>query len=139
MLSSYEVINDSTGVTKATYRKTLHPMVGDPLWPIRDVSLATTDGGSGLMELFISEHRKKDAELSFYNTVNEQSIIVNCSLDDMPGAVSAAYHLEKGTPLSFIGWNSITDCYVVGMTMARGRISSGHVYQYENGTFHLVM
>ena len=50
----------------------------------------------------------------------------------MSKIVDYIYHLEKGTPLTFIGVNSLSDSYVVGMSISRGRIDFG-CYKAEDG------
>lgn len=113
------------------YTETIMPMTGDPLWNVDDISLAL-GGVEELMQKFIEKHKHSDFSLSIFDSMTNQTIEIDCGLDEMPTIVDYIYHLEKGTPLTFIGVNSISDSYVVGMTISRGRIDFG-CYKAENG------
>lgn len=113
------------------YTETIMPMTGDPIWKVDDISLAL-GGVDELMQKFIEKHKHSDFSLSIFDSMTNQTIEIDCSLDEMPAIVDYVYHLEKGTPLTFIGVNSMSDSYVVGMTISRGRIDFG-CYKVENG------
>ena len=115
----------------STYKISNHPMTGDVTWIVEDVDLAVTDGGAGFMEAFIKQYRHNDYTLSIFDSSTNQTVGIMCAVDNMPRIVSYIYHLEHAT-LSFIGLNSLTESYVVGMSLTRGRIESG-VYQDVDG------
>lgn len=104
---------------------------GDILWKIEDISLALV-GVSELVNDFISQNKHEDYTLSIYDTMTSNTIEIDCPITEMPQIVDYIYHLEKGAPLTFIGVNSISDSYVVGMMISRGRIEFGR-YKAENG------
>lgn len=120
----------------STYTVSAHPMTGDPLWQVDDVDLAVCDGGEGFVRAFIEQYRHDDYTLSIFDSLTNQAAEIMCDVDNMPRIVSYVYHLEHATPLSFIGLNSLTESYVVGMSLTRGRIEVGAVYRDEGG--HLV-
>ena len=84
------------------------------------------------MQKFIEKHKHSDFSLSIFDSLTNQTIEIDCGIDEMPTIVDYVYHLEKGTPLTFIGLNSMSDSYVVGMTVSRGEIDFGS-YKAENG------
>lgn len=111
--------------------KTFHPLTGDPLWKIEDLSLPV-GGVQELIEAFIREHPHEDYSLSIRDTLDGGNIEIECTLADMPQFVEAVFHAEKGSPLSFVGMNSQSDSYVVGMPFYRGRIEPGF-YTVKDG------
>ena len=113
------------------YTEMIIPMTGDPIWKVDDISLAL-GGVEELVQKFIENHKHSDFSLSIFDSMTRQTIEIDCSTDEMPAIVEDIYHLEKGTPLTFIGVNSMSDSYVVGMTISRGRIDFG-CYKAENG------
>ena len=118
-------------MNNCTIKKTTHPMTGDTLWIVDDLSLAL-GGISELVEQFINENYHDDFSLSIYDDGTGKTIEIECRISEMPQLVSRIYHIEHGTPISFIGVNSLTNCYVVGMTISKGRIPFGN-YRVENG------
>ena len=113
------------------YRETSHPMTGDPMWNIDDISLAVS-GLYSLVELFITKHNYPKFSLSIFDNNTNQTIEIDCDIKEMPQIVDYIYHIEKGTPITFIGVNSASDSYVVGMSITRGNIEFGS-YKSENG------
>ncbi len=113
------------------YTETVMPLTGDPLWKVDDISLAL-GGVEELVQKFIEKHKHTDYSLSIFDSQTNQTIEIDCGIDEMSIIVDYVYHLEKGTPLTFIGLNSMSDSYVVGMTISQGRIDFGS-YKAENG------
>ena len=114
-----------------SYSETRSFMTGDILWKIEDNALAL-GGVVELVNSFINENRHDDYTLSIFDTITSKTIEIECLVSEMPKIVDYIYHLEKGTPLTFIGVNSLSDCYVVGMSISRGRIDFG-CYKVEDG------
>ena len=112
------------------YIETVVP-TGDPIWKIDDISLAL-DGVKELMQKFIEKYKHSDFSLSIFDCITNQTVEIDCGTDEMPTIVDYVYHLEHGTPLTFIGLNSMSDSYVVGMTISKGKINFG-CYRAENG------
>lgn len=54
-------------------------------------------------------------------------------LPKMPKIVSAVYYAEKAMPLKFVGVNSLTDSYVVGMPLMRGQFKTPSYYKAKDG------
>ena len=115
-----------------SYSETRFSMTGDILWKIEDNALAL-GGVVELVNSFINENRHDDYTLSIFDTITSKTIEIECLVSEMPKIVDYIYHLEKGTPLTFIGVNSLSDSYVVGMSISRGRIDFG-CYKVEDGT-----
>lgn len=107
-------------------------MTGDVVWKIDDRDLAITDCGKSLMEKFIRQYRNEGYTLSIYDDITKNTIEIDASIIEIPEIVSNIYRAEHATPMNFIGINSLTDSYVVGMTLTKGHIDFGH-YKYING------
>ncbi len=114
-----------------TYKEFAHPMTGDQMWMVDDISLAL-GGVSELIESFISSHAHDGYTLSIFDNSTGNTIEIDCPQSEMPQIAEYIYQLEKGTPLTFVGVNSMTDSYVVGMSITRGRIEFG-AYKAEEG------
>ena len=107
-------------------------MTGDVVWKINDRDLAITDCGKSLMEKFIRQYKNEGYTLSIYDNITKNTIEIDASIIEIPEIVSNIYRAEHATPMNFIGINSLTDSYVVGMTLTKGHIDFGH-YKYING------
>ena len=107
-------------------------MTGDVVWKINDKDLAITDCGKSLMEQFIKQYKNEGYTLSIYDDITKNTIEIDASIIEIPEIVSNIYRAEHATPMNFIGINSLTDSYVVGMTLTKGHIDFGH-YKYING------
>ena len=114
------------------YKVSSHPMTGDPLWVVDDVDLATHDAGERFVKDFIAQYRHDEYTLSIFDSLTNQTVEIMCEVDNMPRIVAYLYHLEHSS-LSFIGLNSLTKSYVVGMYLTRGRIEVGSTYRDEGG------
>ena len=107
-------------------------MTGDVVWKINDRDLAITDCGKSLMEKFIKQYRNEGYTLSIYDDITKNTIEIDASIIEIPEIVSNIYRAEHDTPMNFIGINSLTNSYVVGMNLTKGHIDFGY-YKYKNG------
>lgn len=107
-------------------------ITGDIVWKINDRDLAITDCGKSFMEKFVKQYKNEGYTLSIYDNITKNTIEIDASIIEMPEIVSNIYRAEHATPMNFIGINSLTDSYVVGMTLTKGHIDFGH-YKYING------
>ncbi len=114
-----------------TYKETTNKLTGDVMWKIDDFALAT-GGVMSLIEQFIQKYKHPEYCLSIYDTITSKTIEITCEFDEIPKIVDKIYRLENGTPLTFVGINSITNCYIVGMSIAKGNIDFGY-YKAVNG------
>lgn len=119
-------------MTNYKYREEYHSLTGDPMWVVEDISLAL-GGVSSLVEAFIKENNKNNYSLSIYDNLSGKTIEISCNINEMPKIVEYIYQQEKGTPLTFIGLNSLSESYVVGMSISMGRIQFGE-YIVDNGS-----
>ena len=117
---------------KTDYEIMENPMTGDIMWKINDIDLAIKDCGKSLMEKFIRQYKNEGYTLSIYDDITKNTIEIDASIIEIPEIVSNIYRAEHATPMNFIGINSLTDSYVVGMTLTKGHIDFGH-YKYING------
>ena len=112
------------------YKEKMHPLTNEKMWSVKDVSLAS-GGLTSLVEEFIDQYNYPDYSLSVYDNVTGKTIEIDCDINNIPEIVDYIYHLVKGTPLTFIGLNSLTESYVVGMSFCEKNINFG-IYKYEN-------
>ena len=77
------------------YTETIMPMTGDPIWNVDDISLAL-GGVEELMQKFIEKHKHSDFSLSIFDSMTNQTIEIDCGLDEMPTIVDYIYHLYVG-------------------------------------------
>ena len=111
--------------------QTLHPFTHEPLWRVKDISLPT-GGISELVEAFINEFHHNEYTLSIFDNNTTNTIEIDCDLAEMPQIVDYIYHQEKAMPLTFIGLSNLSESYVVGMSLSRGRIEFG-AYKFKDG------
>ena len=96
-------------------------------------SLAGSDAGRSLLDKFIKEHPHDGWTLSIYNTLDETTAEIDCSIEDIPQIASLVYNLEHAAPMVFIGENPLSESYVVGMCCTRGRLDFPGLYRVEDG------
>lgn len=106
------------------------------MWMVEDISLAL-GGVSSLVEAFIASHEHEGYTLSIFDSSTGNTIEIDCPQSEMSQIAEYIYQLEKGTPLTFIGVNSMSDSYVVGMSITRGRIEFG-AYKAEGGKLNKI-
>lgn len=113
------------------YKEVIHPLTGDVMWQIDDISLSF-GGLSLLIEEFLSKHQYSDYNLSIFDNTTSKTIEITCDISGIPEIVEYIYHFEQGMPLTFIGVNSLSESYVVGMSISKGRIKFG-CYKAKEG------
>lgn len=114
---------------QTNYEVTKNQITGDVMWRINDIDLAIMDCGKSITEQFIEQHKHDEYTLSIYDESTGNTIEIDANISDMPTIISNIYRMEHATPLSFIGINSLSDSYVVGMTLTKGHIDFG-CYKY---------
>lgn len=117
---------------RSQYKISANDLTGDAMWQIDDVDLPITDGGASFCREFISQHYHEGYTLSIFDTLTGQTIEIECAIESIPEIVSYIYNLEHASPMTFIGINSLSDSYVVGMALTKHRISFGD-YVEKNG------
>lgn len=109
-----------------------NPITGDIMWNIDDTNLAITDCGYKIVEKFIETNKYEDYSLSIYDKLTTKTIEIEANIKEFPEIVSNIYAIEHATPLYFIGVNSLTNSYVVGMNLTKGNMEFGY-YKYIDG------
>jgi hypothetical protein len=122
-------IDMNAGYTEST-------LMGGKIW--RGVDLAGTDAGYSRVKEFIDRYPHENWTLSIYNTLDESNAEIDCRVEDIPQIVSFIYNLEHAYPMEFIGENPLTNCYVIGMTLTKGRIQAPGVYSADSGRLRLI-
>ncbi len=122
---------------KTNYEIVQNQMTGDLMWKINDINLAVTDGGRKIAEQFIKENNHNDYSLSIYDELTKNTIEIEANISEIPIIVSYIYQMEHATPLTFIGVNSLSKSYVVGMNLAKGHIEFGR-YKYVDGKLNKI-
>ena len=84
-------------------------------------------------------YKRQGWTLSIYNALDESTAEIDCPAEEMPKIASFVYNLERAYPMTFIGENPLTESYVVGMALTRGRIQTPGVYRAENGKLRSVL
>lgn len=116
-----------------TYAKTTHPLTHNPMWQVKDADLAVHDCGESMVKAFIEEYKQPDYTLSIFDNLTKATVEIDAPLSEMPKIVAYIYRIEKATPLTFIGVNSATKSYVVGMSLTRGNLKCPGSYKAEGG------
>ena len=106
-----------------------HPLVGDPMWRVVDFSLVFASPPiriADLVNAFISEYPRDDYTLSFYDFLTERAVEAPYDLrvEHFGRLVEVVFHIEKGAPFEWVGLNSLSNSYVVGMPFTRGRTTT---------------
>lgn len=128
MLDAYEI------------KDTIHPLTGDMKWEIRNIT--SNAKIASLMKIFIEESEKeydnKNYTLSIYdvNTNMGKTIEIVCEINEMPEVVEHYFKMCKAPYITFIGVNSFTKSYVVGMILSNE--TTFGCYHYNNGIFKAV-
>lgn len=112
-------------------------LMGGKIW--RGDDLAGSDAGFARVKEFIERYPHEGWTLSIYNSLDESTAEIDCPAEEMPKIASFVYNLERAYPMTFIGENPLTESYVVGMTLTRGRIQTPGVYRAENGKLRSVL
>lgn len=119
--------------SKSTYLHEIHPLTGDNLWIVQDLDLKETKQIKNLMQKFIDLYNQPDFNLSIFDTLTNNTIQINVNLQDLPDLVDYIYTSENAGPISFIGENSLTNSYIVGMELTFSKqIKCPGMYEYKN-------
>ena len=113
----------------ANYAETT--IMGGKVW--RGDDLAGADAGYTRVKEFIGRYPHEKWTLSIYNTLDESTAEIDCPFKDIPKIVSFVYNFEHAFPITFIGENPLSESYVVGMALTRGRIQTPGLYRAEDG------
>ena len=95
--------------------------------------IVQNDSGFFAVKEFIDNHKHDGWSLSIYDTTTNKTVEIDCPLEEIPKVISYIYNLEHAHPILFVGENIITDSYVVGMPLTRGRIKVPGIYKAING------
>ena len=113
-------IDESDQNDSYLYKETEHPLTKDVMWQIDDISLAENNDVEFLANTFIKKYPHKDYSLAIFDTNTQNILESDCDFDDIPQKIDYIYKLENGRPLTFIGVDSLSERYVVGMSLFRG-------------------
>jgi hypothetical protein len=81
---------------------------------------------------FLKENRKEKYSLSIYNSLEQSTIEVICSVDDIVDVVAYISCVEHDFPM-WIGVNELTESYVVGMEFTRGVLTTPSICKWKEG------
>ena len=110
-------------------KETLHPLTRDPLWIFE-----SNEGMKlSMISKFTKENYHEAYSLSVYDNLTDMTMEIFCEVSEIVGIIMSAEH----TDMSFIGVNSLTKSYVVGVMFTRGNLKYG-IYQYKNGVLHQI-
>lgn len=107
-----------------------HPVTGDPFWHIN--SLSALDEIGTIVKRFVKENYFEDYSLSIYDCLTTKTIEIDCKTSEIEPIVCYIYNIEHAFPLEFVGLNSFTKSYVIGMNLSKGHVSFGR-YKSECG------
>lgn len=99
---------------------------------MRPVKLTYGEKGMSEIRSFLNEHKEDDYTLSIYNILEEATMEIMCSFEEMLDVIMWVSSLEHDFP-AWIGKNELSDSYVVGMNFTRGNLRTPSVYKWENG------
>lgn len=117
----------------ARFSEDKHPLTGDIMWRINAQGMDAVS----VCEEFIARYPHEDYTLSVFDTLaNRVGIEIMCPISEMGAILSYIYCEEHAEPIQWIGLNSLSASYVVGMPLCRGRVS-GH-YRAEDGKLKFV-
>ena len=85
------------------------------------------------MQKFIDLYNQPDFNLSIFDTLTNNTIEIIANIKDIPGLVAYIYTSENAGPISFIGENSLTNSYIVGMELVFSKaIKCPGMYEYKH-------
>lgn len=112
------------------YEKTVHPMMGSPLWRLR--GMLGFDREFEIVREFLRTYRHENYTLSIYDILlNQSGAEIACSYDEIEDILAYIYHAEHAEPILWIGLNPASESYVVAMPLTRGRVSG--IYNVVDG------
>lgn len=105
-----------------------HPM-GGVMWKGKGIKT-----GYSAMQAFVEKYPHFGWTLSIFDTITGYTVEIECyNLTEMPKIVSRIRKLERAESIMFIGENSLSESYVVGMPCTRGRLNVPGIYKVKNG------
>lgn len=81
---------------------------------------------------YVKQHYHKDYTLSIFNSIENNTCEVICNPEEIQSIVAKISSLEHSFP-EWIGCNSLTKSYVIGMPFTRGRVRTPSVLTCEQG------
>ena len=86
------------------------------------------------MKEFIDGTNMSSYTLSIYDIGSRVTIEIACNFEDMLECIVNISNIEHDFP-HWIGKNDISESYVVGMNITRGRLVPGKYYRYTKSGF----
>ncbi len=108
----------------AEYEEKLFPSTGDVIWIPKD------DNGISLINEFIVKNYYKNYSLSLYDSITSKTMEISADISDFVDVVTFVMNVEHSI-INFMGVNSISSSYVIGLDFTRGRFEFG-IYEYRN-------
>lgn len=98
-------------------KKEIMPLTGEPIW--KDLEL-----NFELIDAFIKENYKESFTLSICDEITCKTMEISCKPEEIQKIIEIVSNVEHSL-IDWIGINSISESYVVGMTLARGVFTPG--------------
>lgn len=114
------------------YEISKHPLTGDIMWklPYTPVSIS-------LVSKFINENYYDHYTLSFFDSLTQQTMEIDNYVADIIDDITkiiAIISSAEHTFINFIGVNSWSDSYVIGVDFTRGNYKTGKTYHFNTIT-----
>lgn len=113
------------------YKIMKHPITGDVMW-----MLSYSEKDFELVKKFIDENYHETYTISFYDNLTGKTLEIINSIkeikNDIKKIVSEVSEKEH-TFIRFIGVNSFSDSYVIGIDFTRGYFSLPNICIYKDG------
>lgn len=106
--------------TPKGYEETTHPLTGDPMWRFHCQWCEVLK----LIPRFLGKYPHNGYTLSIFNTLTGKTDveIMDVQFEEIGRIVDYICHTEHAASISWIGVNSLSDSYVVAMSLTKGRI-----------------
>lgn len=105
-------------------KKEIMPLTGEPIW--KDLQL-----DFNLISEFIKENYKENFTLSIYDEITCKTMEINCKPEEILEIIGTVSNVEHSL-IDWIGINSLSKSYVVGMNLTRGVFTPGIYTFIEN-------
>lgn len=113
------------------YEITTNSLTGDIMWKI-NAELISNDDLYKIIDKFIATNMHRDYNLSIFDNISKETMEIETKVNYIPTIVNQVYVAEHAAPVTFIGINFSTKCYVVGMSFSKGKYEFGE-YRYRDG------
>lgn len=113
------------------YTVTYHPVTRDLIWKCENTSKSLS-----LVYEFVNENYHEDYTISFYDIITGNTLEVANPVKEIINEITAIVGFISSTEhtfVQFVGINSYSKSYVVGMEFTCGRIDIPSFYRCENG------